>query len=224
MKNAVNCASVVVAGLLLLSAAVFASGGGPFPKVEHKQLSTAEKAEQLYNEGVGERDKATKIEKEAAAEPDAAKRARLLDKARERHESSIGKFVEATKKNARLHQAWGNLGYAYRKTGNYDASLAAYAKALEIEPNYTPAIEYRAEAYLALNQFELVESAYMVLFKLDRPRADELTAAIDKWLGERKADPGSADRSKVEEFSKWVASRKQLAAQTSMLVVPRREW
>ena len=65
-------------------------------------------------------------------------------------------FQAAVKKNPALFQAWGSLGYAYRKVGNYPASLEAYGKALEIEPNYTPAIEYRAEAYLALNRLDEV--------------------------------------------------------------------
>jgi tetratricopeptide (TPR) repeat protein len=107
-----------------------------------------------------------------------------------------------------------------RKVGNYNASLDAYGKALQIQPNYTPAIEYRAEAYLGLNRLDDVKSAYMTLFTADRPRADELTAAMEKWVDKRQADPGGVDPATVESFGKWVAERKQLASQTSSLRDP----
>ena len=176
-----------------------------------------------YNDGISYRDKAAKLEKEAAAEPDAAKAEKLLAKARDRHESSIKPFQAATKKNPALFQAWGSLGYAYRKVGNYPASLEAYGKALEIEPNYTPAIEYRAEAYLALNRLDDVKTVYITLFNMDRPRADELAAAIEKWLEKRKVDPAGIDPSALADFSKWQEERKKLASQTSSLTTRRNE-
>ena len=82
------------------------------------------------------------------------------------------------------------------------------------------AIEYRAEAYLGLNRLDEVKSAYITLFSADRPRADELTAAMEKWVETRKADSGGVDPAAIEEFGKWVAERKQLASQTSSLRDP----
>jgi tetratricopeptide (TPR) repeat protein len=175
---------------------------------------------EYYNDGVEYREKADKLETESAAEPDAAKKAKLLEKVKRLHESSIKTFTKAVGSDPKMFQAWGGLGYAYRKTGNYPLALEAYDKALALEKSYTPAIEYRAEAYLGLNRLDDVKSAYMTLFSADRPRADELTAAMEKWVEKRKADPSGVDSAAIEEFGKWVAERKQLASQTSSLRDP----
>ena len=214
----------VVAALLAVPAGVSASGSGsmpPPPRMEMRQQQTPEQeAVELYNDGVSYRDKAAKLEKEAEAELDAKKREKLEAKAKDKHQDSIKKFDKATQKNPNMFQAWGSLGYAYRKTGDFAASLKAYARALEIQPGYTPAIEYRAEAYLGLNQLDDVQVAYIALFNRDRPRADELAAAIDKWLAKKKADPSGVDPGKLEEFTKWAEQRKQLSSQTSSVVNP----
>jgi tetratricopeptide (TPR) repeat protein len=120
----------------------------------------------------------------------------------------------------KMFQAWGGLGYAYRKTGNYPLALEAYDKALALKDSYTPAIEYRAEAYLGVNRLADVKTAYMTLFTADRPRADELAAAMEAWVEKRKADPAGVDPAAVDEFAKWVVERKQLASQTSSLRDP----
>ena len=122
-----------------------------------------------------------------------AKKAKLLEKSKSQHESSIKKYQKAVAKNPQMFQAWGSLGYAYRKTGNYPAALEAYDKALALEKSYTPAIEYRAEAYLGLNRLDDVKSAYMLLFNADRKRADELASAMQKYVETRQADPAGVD-------------------------------
>jgi tetratricopeptide (TPR) repeat protein len=183
-----------------------------------------QEADALYTDGVSYREKADKLEKEAAAEPDAKKKAKLESKAADKHKDSIEKFQKATSKNPAHYSAWGSLGYAYRKTGNYPASLEAYQKALDLQPTYTPAIEYRAEAYLAMGRLDEVKSAYMSLFTTDRPRANELAAAIDSWLEKKKADPSGVDPAKLEDFSQWAAQRKQIASQVSDLGGPARRW
>ena len=229
MKNARAAGSAVaLAVTLLLPAVAGASGSGSSsmsqPRTnQQQQLTPEQEAVTFYNDGISYRDKAAKLEKEAETETDAGKRQKLEAKAKDKHEDSIKKFTKATEKNPALFQAWGSLGYAYRKVGNYNASLAAYGKALEIQPNYTPAIEYRAEAYLGLNQLDSVKSVYMQLFTMDRPRADELAAAIDKWLEKRKTDPAGLDPTQLQEFSTWAAQRKQLASQVSSVASPRHE-
>lgn len=210
-----------LAAALLCPAAAFADGAASLPRPAARQSLTPEQeAVELYNDGNEYRDKAAALEKEAAGEPDAKKKEKLEKKALDKHESSIKKFVAATQKNPRLVQAWGNLGYAYRKTGKYDEALTAYDKALALEPNYTPAIEYRGEAYLGLNRLEDVKTAYMDLFRSDRTRADELAGAIDRWLQKKRAEPGGVDPATVAGFASWAAERKQLASQTSSLLLP----
>ena len=225
-KNRPHGLPFALALALLLILPAFSSGsssGGKtsLPSAPAEQMTPEQEANALYNDGISYRDKAAKFEKEAESENDARKKEKLVAKAKDRHEDSIKKFDQATKKNPGNYAAWGNMGYAYRKIGNYPASLEAYGKALSIQPNYTPAIEYRAEAYLALNQLDDVKSVYMMLFNMDRPRADELAAAIDKWLEKKKADPSGIEPSKLEEFSKWAEQRKQLASQVSSVLKPK---
>jgi len=230
MKNtrATSAQSVLaIAALLLAPAALSASGSGSMsaPRVnpQQQQLTPEQEAVSLYNDGISYRDKAAKLETEAAAETDTKKREKLESKAKDKHEDSIKKFVKATQMNPNMYPAWGSLGYAYRKIGNYNASLEAYGKALQIQPNYTPAIEYRAEAYLGLNQLDQVKSVYMTLLSMDRQRADELSAAIDKWLVKRKADPAGMDPAQLDEFAKWAEQRKIAASQISSVLRPKNE-
>ena len=199
-----------------------ASGSSPMtaPPKETPSLMPEQKAMEYYNDGVAYRDKADKLEKESATETDGAKKAKLLEKSQRMHESAIKTFTKAVENDPKMFQAWGGLGYAYRKTGNYPLALEAYDQALTLKESYTPAIEYRAEAYLGLNRLDEVKSAYMTLFNADRPRADELSAAMEKWVAKRQADPAGVDPATIEEFGKWVAERKQLASQTSSLQDP----
>lgn len=44
------------------------------------------------------------------------------------------------------------LGFAWRKLGDYDRSLAAYDRALELNPHHRGALEYLGEAYLELDR------------------------------------------------------------------------
>jgi tetratricopeptide (TPR) repeat protein len=213
--------ALAAAAALCLPSAGSADGGSSLPPPAARQpLTPEQEAVELYNDGNSYRDKAASYEKEAAAESDAKKKEKLEKKALDKHESSIKKFDSATQKNPRMFQAWGNLGYAYRKTGKYAEALQAYDKALELEQGYTPAIEYRAEAYLGLDRLDDVKNAYMTLFRVDRVRADELAAAIDRYLQKKKAEPGGVDPAALESFASWAAERKQLASQTSSLLLP----
>jgi tetratricopeptide (TPR) repeat protein len=207
---------------LAIPGVVVASGSSPMsaPPSQTPSQTPEQKAIDYYNDGVAYRDKADKLEKESATETDAAKKAKLLDKSKRMHESAIKTFTRAVGNDPKMFQAWGGLGYAYRKTGNYPLALEAYDNALKLKESYTPAIEYRAEAYLGLNRLDDVKSAYMTLFNADRPRADELSAAMEKWIEQRHADPAGVDPATIEEFGKWVAERKQLASQTSSLRDP----
>jgi tetratricopeptide (TPR) repeat protein len=49
------------------------------------------------------------------------------------------------------------MGFAYRKLGDYDKALAAYDRALELNPHHRGAMEYLGEAYLELDRPELAK-------------------------------------------------------------------
>ncbi len=165
--------------------------------------------EELFNRALEYRDKAWKLEAEAAESPDKAEK--LLKKADKEYGKAVKKLREAVEAKPDFHQAYSSLGYALRKTGELEASIEAYDRALELAPGYPEALEYRAEAYLGLGRLEEVQEAYMELFRNDRKRADELMAAMDAWL------EANGDASGAEEFRAWVEERAQIAAQTAEL-------
>jgi tetratricopeptide (TPR) repeat protein len=206
---------LAIAALAIPAAALASRSSISLPPTQ--KLSPEQEAVRAYNDGMEYADKADKLGKEAAAEADVAMKEKLSKKSLGKYADAADKFVEATKKNPKLFQAWGSLGYAYRKGGKYTEALSAYDKALELQPGYTPAIEYRAEAYLELDRLDDVQQAYMILFQHDRPRADELDDAIQKWLEKRKGSPGTLDQATFDRFSAWAAERHQLASQTSEL-------
>lgn len=128
-----------------------------------------------------------------------------------------GYFAKATAKRPGMYEAWNYLGFSERKLGNYPAALTAYDRALELNPRYGEAIEYRGEAYLGLNHIDDAKSAYMLLFGAARPLADQLMAAMQVWVAARRADPAGLSAGDLDGFAQWVDERAQLAKQTASL-------
>ena len=132
---------LMIAAWLILADAGLAAGGSSVPSAD-----PADQAAEAYNRGLESRDKAWKLEEQAAASENAKERAKLEGKAQKEYAKAIRAFRSATESDPQMHQAFSSLGYALRKTGEYEESLAAYNQALDLEPGYTEAIEYRAEA------------------------------------------------------------------------------
>jgi tetratricopeptide (TPR) repeat protein len=210
----------------LAAATAWAAGSKPAPAPPTVAPETPEESGRAaYNLGLEKRDKAWKLEKEAAAASSDAERAKLLEKARKQHLKSISLFKMAVEKVPNFHQAYSSLGYALRKTGDYEAALEAYAKALAIAPRYGEAIEYRGEAYLGLHRIEDAKQAYMDLFSLDRALADQLMTAMQAWLEARRADAMGVSAADLDGFSAWLDERAELAAQTARLTAAsERSW
>ncbi len=208
--SALACAALLTLSIQPIVA--HAAGGStstPSPTVS--QTDPREMAKDSYNRALRYRDKAWEYEAKASSEgQDAEKYAKKAEKeygkARKALESAI-------KNDPMLYQAHSSLGYVLRKTGEYQNSLAAYNRALEINPRYAEAIEYRGEAFLGLNRIEDAKTAYMELFRTDRKRADELMDAMQEWVDARSTDAGDVDAGLIAEFSGWVEERAGLAAQ-----------
>jgi len=117
---------------------------------------------------------------------------------------SRDRFRVAVSAGPDMKEAWNMLGYTSRKLGNYDESLAAYEKALELAPDYPEAIEYRAELYLLTGKLALVKEAYASLQKSMPEYAKTLKTAVNDWIKANKTAPGlaAADRA---EFVAWAA-------------------
>ena len=190
---------------MLVSTGIFAAGGGTMPSLPQSvvQKTPTERAIDSYNAGVKILDKAWKYQKRAATENDPKKAGKLIRKADKQFPKAAKKFRSAIKYEPRLYQAHGSLGYALKQTGDFAGAMAAYEQCLKLRPNYTPAIEYRAEAHLALGETEKAREAYMQLAKIDPSKADELEQAILAWL---ENPPADLDPGLVDDMRSWVAA------------------
>lgn len=195
------------------------SGNGPAGMVSATPRSPDDAAKAAYNSGVRSVKKAQEYDAEAAKASTPEKLAKAHDKAQKAYRESLASFIEAVGAQPKMYQAWNYLGFANRHLGNYDDALSAYARALEINPNYPDAIEYRGEAYLGLNQIEEAKGAYMALFRDSRPLADELMAAMHHWADARRQDAQGLSPADVDAFAKWMDERAGIAAQTASLAI-----
>jgi tetratricopeptide (TPR) repeat protein len=217
-------------GIFLLAAAValpagmsFASGGGPMGAGSQdmgRTTSPEESARHDYNAGVRYIKKAQEYDSNAAtAGSDEKKRSKALAKSRTAYAHALDEFNEAVSRQPGMYQAWNYIGFANRHLGNYDVALSAYARALELNPTYPEAIEYRGEAYLSLDRIDDAKGAYMTLFRDSRSLADQLMSAMRKWSDAHLKDPQGLPSADVEAFSKWMDERAGMAAQTASLAI-----
>lgn len=216
---------IVAAGLVVVPVGItFAHGGGSLPSggssgSAPSQRNTDDAAKSAYNSGVKSVKKAQVYDADAAKASTPEKAAKAHDKAQKAYHESLASFIDAVGADPKMYQAWNYLGFANRHLGNYSDALSSYAKALEINPNYPEAIEYRGEAYLGLNQIEAAKGAYMALFRDSRPLADELMTAMHHWADARRQDAQGLSLTDVEAFAKWMDERAAIAGQTASLAI-----
>ena len=206
---------LLLVGLVFIPGLLSAAGDSAMPQTPSAISKTPKQmAVDEYNSGLRRQKAALKLEEKASkAKPEDRKK--LEAKIRKSWEAAIEDFSDAVMNDPSLYQAHSGLGHAYRKAGNYEASLQAYERSLEIEPRYAEAIEYRAEAYLGLNRLEEAKQAYMLLFTGDRARADELASAMKRWVEMRRTDPAGVAPETVEQFATWLNARQELASQNT---------
>ena len=99
-----------------------------------------------------------------------------------------------------MPQAYNGMGFSNRKLGDYAKALENYDRALQLAPNFPDAIEYRGEAYLALNRLDDAKQSYLTLFAMDRKQADSLMAAMKDYVAKKKADPAGVDAAALSAF------------------------
>jgi len=215
--------TILTALAAMPGACAYAHGGGPMGGSSMPSTSGASRPEDLakaaYNSGVHSIKKAQDSDADAAKATTPEKSAKASAKARSYYQDAVKRFVEAVGQQPTMYQAWNYLGFANRHLGNYDDSLSAYAKALELNPNYPDAIEYRGEAYLGLNKIESAKDAYMSLFRDSRKLADELMVAMRHWTDSHRQDAQGVAPEDIEAFAQWVDERSHIAAQTASLAV-----
>ena len=183
-------------------------------------MTPEERAVEAYKSGDDHRVKGKKLEDEATTKKGADVE-KTLAKAKNEYQKSLKDFSNAAKLNPKLAPAYNGMGYAYRKTGDYAKALEMYDQAIELaKPQIFPeAIEYRAEAYLALNRLDDAKQAYLVLFATDRKQADILMKAMTDWVTARHTDAAGVDPAALAAFESWIKERSTLAGQTASMAL-----
>jgi len=197
------------------------SGGGGGSSLP--SMSPEERAVEAYKSGDDHRVKGKKLEEEATTKKGADVE-KTLSKAKSEYQKSLKDFTNAAKLNPKLAPAYNGMGYAYRKTGDYAKALEMYDQAIELaKPQIFPeAMEYRAEAYLALNRIDDARQSYLDLFAADRKQADILMTAMKNWVAARHTDAAGVSPDALAAFEKWIGERDGIAKQTSLMGVSTR--
>jgi tetratricopeptide (TPR) repeat protein len=93
--------------------------------------------------------------------------------AKEEYPNAIVLFNKAVKKDKNFAFAWDNLGYSYRRLGNYTKAIECYQKSLALDPKGKMPLMNIAVAYQLNNDLESAKQAYenFKLFYNDDPEA-----------------------------------------------------
>jgi len=212
---------LIVTALTLTTPLVHGAGSGSMPSgggatggtSQAPRKTPQQMAVSSYNAGLKHKQRAEEYEAKAATAKDDKDRAKQLAKAKSQYEDAVDDYRKAIGWEKSAYQAMNELGYAYRKIGDYENAVRAYNSALVVKPDFAPAIEYRGEAYLALSMFQDVKDAYLELFRTDQDQAATLMRAMEAWqvLHQEDAAP------EAQAFSEWVLERKAVAVNTQSL-------
>ena len=167
-----------------------------------------------YNVGFEIFEKTQAAEKEGAALKGAKARS-ARDAMLAGYGSARTRFEEAAKADPDMKEAWNMVGYTSRRVGEYDKALVAYDKALALNPKYPEALEYRAEAYLALNRIADARTSYIALVAASPAQAAVLLQSMRVWIEERSKVPAGVSPADLDAFAAWVRERTAAAQQTA---------
>jgi tetratricopeptide (TPR) repeat protein len=193
------------------------TGGSPAGTISSELRGAREAAESAYNSGLRTVKRAKGYDGQALKASTPEKAAKSHERAQEAYRESISAFVDAVTAQPTMYKSWYYIGLADHHLGNYDEALSAYTKVLELNPRHPDAIENRGEVFLALNQIEEAQSAYMDLFRESRPLANELMSAMRRWIESRRQVTQGIAPAEIEGLAKWVDERAAIAAETVSL-------
>jgi tetratricopeptide (TPR) repeat protein len=173
-----------------------------------KPALSEERAIEAYNLGYAAIQRADHATALAEASADAKEKRQSQRLASEQYEQARRHFEEAVRLDTYLHEGFTYLGYANRKLGRHAQALEAYQHALELNPDYSYAIEYQGQAYLGLNRIDEARFNYLRLYALNKGQARKLLLAMQSWLTAHKdSAPRDID---IDAFAEWVAQRMEL--------------
>jgi tetratricopeptide (TPR) repeat protein len=225
MKRLVQTALVLAVFGTCSGAIIAENTRMPAPSTPARMPTPEELAVESYNSGVSHRDKGHKAEQQVATAKE-SDRAKHEKRAADEFGKALKDFKRAADLNPRLYQAFNGMGYATRKLGDYAKALEYYDQALQMAPGFPEAIEYRGEAYLALNRVDDAKKAYLELLAGNRPLADSLMKSMKQWVEKRRADPAGVDPATVTALEAWITERSEAASLTASmgLTGPSRGW
>ncbi|MFQ5607149.1 MAG: tetratricopeptide repeat protein [Candidatus Zixiibacteriota bacterium] len=187
--------ALIAIGATLLLVARTSAFGGKEKSPEEIHAENLKKAAGKYNNGLKHMAKARKQEEKSDSLYAFNYRATQDAKARREYKKAIKDFNKSVEHDPEMFEAFSDRGYCLRKLGQLKLSLASYNMALELQPDYAPALEYRGEAYLALNRPKDAENALAELQMLIAgdstvnviyvAYSDTLRLAIEKYKLER---------------------------------------
>ena len=177
-------------------------------------LTPEQQAVQIYNSGIDHKNKGLKLEADAVKQS-AKDREKTLAKAKDEYGKALKDFEKTAKLLPTAHQAYNGMGFSLRKTGDAAKALEMYDKALQLAPGFPDAIEYRGEAFLALNRIDDAKKAYLDLFAKDRKQADDLMKAMTAWVARQQAAPAGVEPAAVSDLDTWIKERANLAQLTA---------
>ncbi len=127
----------------------------------------------------------TKAKEALAAEsPDAKKAEKMFKRA-------IDRAGRALEYDARYHEALNLQGFAWRKLGKFDKSLAAYVACLALAPDYAPALEYYGRALLESGDRKGAETQLVLLKRLN---SEEHVKLLEAALAAAPATDPAGDK------------------------------
>jgi len=190
------------------------SGGGDTGGMSTApRITPQQRAISSYNAGLNHKKRAQEYEAKAATESNDKDRQKQLDKAKDQYEDAIDDYRKAIQNDPTMYQAMNELGYAYRKAGNFKDAINSYNLALQVRPDFPQAIEYRAEAYLGLSMFKEVQDSYLALVRTNQDEAAALMRAMEAWLQTHQDNPTPEQKA----FNDWIVERKAVAMNTQSL-------
>ncbi len=196
-----------------------AANGSPMPAPSMGGAAAPAKtpedmARDAYNSGIEHKDKGVKYEMDAEKQT-AKDREKTLNKAKDEYGKALKDFKRAADLVPTAPQPYNGMGFALRKTGDAAKALEMYDKALQIAPGFPDAMEYRGEAYLALNKIDEAKQSYLALFASDRTQADQLMKAMEAWVASHQAQPAGVDPGLVSSLDSWIKERSKLSTLTA---------
>lgn len=202
--------TLLSAGLVHSSSAWAAgSGGGSVPTSSGTVKTPEQIAAAQYKYGLRQKDKALKALEQAAKANSEKKRAKFEKRAQKAFAKAATHHKKVLQADPKNFRAANELGYALRKTGDFQNAVGAYNYALQLNPNFLEAIEYRGEAFMALGYFNEARNAYLRLYREDQALAAELMSAMDQWVRTRTANAEPMNDAE-QGFADWITERQRL--------------